>query len=148
MKNRKTHLKIKIKSLAAEQVIIRDEARKCSGMDKWDLNHHRTSHVRPYIRENHLAYGFLKGIPYSRMENRCHEAPDWDEVEKLVRRFGVCCEHPAYLTHPELSSDARRHINRENMDNFEMALETQEACFAAWLSDAKASLVLVEKAAA
>ena len=54
-------LRIKAKHLAEEARIIRREAQKTSGMDKWDLNHHRTATVRNEARATQLAYQFLLG---------------------------------------------------------------------------------------
>ena len=88
MEERTIHLKIKIKSLADEAVSIRKEARKVSGMAKWRLNDHRTSVVRVHARHNLLAYGILRGMPYSAMERKCHEAPDFKKVTKIAKNFG------------------------------------------------------------
>lgn len=92
MNERLIHLRIKIKSLAAEAEIIRREAKKTKGMTKWGLNHHRTSVVRHHSRHNLLAYGFLRGVPYCVMERNCDEAPDFKMVAEIARRFGPVVE--------------------------------------------------------
>lgn len=99
-------LKIKIKSLVAEVDIIRAEEAKqqryaaserCSSEhaeQHWDviysLRAHRKGIVRGETRNSLLAYGFLKGLPYKRMEQTTREdnKPNWDEIEKLALRFG------------------------------------------------------------
>ena len=88
MSERIVHLKIKIKSLADEAKTIRVEANKTSGMAKWRLNDHRTGIVRSHARLNLLAYGILTGMPYERMEKKCYEAPNFNEVSKIALRFG------------------------------------------------------------
>jgi hypothetical protein len=86
---RTIHLRIKVKSLAAEAQIIRQEAKKTRGMIRWDLNHHRKTIVRSHTRTNLLAYGILKGIPYSTMEKKCFERPDFSAVANIAKRFGA-----------------------------------------------------------
>lgn len=38
----------------------------------WGLHHKRTADLRFNLRAMHLAYGFLRGVPYSRIENTTH----------------------------------------------------------------------------
>jgi hypothetical protein len=61
-------LKIKAKHLAAEPAIIRHEERKVSGMERWDLQHHRTGAVRNEARATQLAVAFLKGKDINKIE--------------------------------------------------------------------------------
>lgn len=89
MNERLIHLRIKIKSLAAEAVIIRQEAQKTKGMVKWGLNQHRTDVVRDHSRHNLLAYGHLKGLEYCDMEKKCYDSPDFKRVTELAKRFGA-----------------------------------------------------------
>jgi hypothetical protein len=88
MNERLIHLRIKIKSLAAEAAIIRNESNKTKGMTKWGLNHHRTSVVRYHSRHNLLAYGLLRQVPYQEMEIKCDEAPDFKIISDIATRFG------------------------------------------------------------
>lgn len=98
-------LKVKVKSLAAEARIIRDEERKIKsrlgkGPHKSDahqhkdkdtlasLQNHRRGVVRHEQRHSLLAYGFLRGVAYRRMEPTCRVEPDWGKVLKMVERFG------------------------------------------------------------
>lgn len=92
MNMRLVHLRIKIKSLASEARIIRAEARKLRGEAKKNLNDHRTGSLRRHARENQLAYGCLRGVPYEVMERSCHVRPDFAHVAALAKRFGGCPE--------------------------------------------------------
>ena len=105
MEERTVHLKIKVQSLVDEAKNIRKEANKTSGMAKWGLNHHRTSVVRPNTRANLLAYGILRGTPYSAMEKKCREAPDFAWVSKIAKRFGASDNDIL-----EWIDDARKHL--------------------------------------
>lgn len=108
-------LKIKLKSLAAESKIIRKDELKYlfrAGDLKWfhaqypeqypsyptfrdeflataaDLSHHRRQDVRLAARHSYLAYGFLRGLPYYKIENKRYTEPDWKKVADIVFRFG------------------------------------------------------------
>lgn len=83
----KTHLRVKIRSLAEEARIIRHEERRALKSATWartrqqpaelsaaeaeydSLHHHRTVDVRQEARAALLAYGFLRGRPYREIEN-------------------------------------------------------------------------------
>ena len=77
-----TKLKINIKSLAAEAQINRAEARKHHGWDRYELNEHRTGHLRREARRAHLAYAFLRGKPYRKIEPTSRSFP-WGITEKI-----------------------------------------------------------------
>jgi hypothetical protein len=89
MKECLIHLRIKIKSLAAEATIIRQEAQKTNGMVKYGLNFHRTSVVRYHARMNLLAYGFLRGRAYKDIEEKCDMPPNFKMVEDIAKKFGA-----------------------------------------------------------
>jgi len=106
-------LKVKIKSLASETKIIKQEEQKLlkhlrlqreydpnqpkDFVNLNDIQHliareglyaHRKNVVRPESRHTNLAYGFLQGKKtYKQIENTCRTIPDWDSVEKMVVRF-------------------------------------------------------------
>ena len=99
MNFRTKHLKIKIKTLAAESKIIRHEERKALSNPRQfkdggynplfeGLRDHRLSVVRTYARSNHLAYGFLLGHKYEDIERSCKEEPNFCEVRKIALAFG------------------------------------------------------------
>ncbi len=41
-------------------------------------------------RATHLAHGFMRNVPYTRMEVRCYRRPDWSRVVEIINghRFG------------------------------------------------------------
>lgn len=106
-------LKIKIKSLAVESIIIRKEERKVRGSRNWlkkrddtflantpspeytsawglhyDLHHHRTVHVRHEARAAQIAYGYLRGREFRQIENgNIYNAPDWGRVIILISKY-------------------------------------------------------------
>ena len=83
------YLKIKIKSLAAEAAIIRQEEHRWHGLSqaRYGLHQHRILDVRREARASQLAYGFLRGRDYRVMEAKCHENPDWKRVQWVVEKF-------------------------------------------------------------
>ncbi len=111
MNDRLIHLRIKIKSLAAEAAIIRKEANKTNGMTKWSLNQHRTTIVREHARLNQLAYGLLRRVPYKVMEKKCDKAPDFKKVLELAVRFGE--EDKKYLALWE--EEAKTHLKEQKI---------------------------------
>lgn len=84
------HLRVRIKELATEAKHIRHEERQCSGMERWHLQHHRKTTVRPAARRYLLAYGYMRGKAYRSMEPVVREGnePSWKAVEKIVTKFG------------------------------------------------------------
>lgn len=112
-----THLKIKLKSLSQESRDIRHEEKKLKiiyleeptgyyyapfnkpvvfpgkewGLDnlytRRELHNHRINVVRKAARHNYLAYGFLRGLKYSEIEQASYTRPDYEEILKLVLRF-------------------------------------------------------------
>lgn len=86
----KVYLKIKIMSLAAEARIIRRETRRWPGdsPQRFGLYFHRITDVRSEARSACLAYGFLRGRDYSRMEQPGSSRPDWKRVEEIVKKYG------------------------------------------------------------
>jgi len=124
--SRATHLKIKLKTLAAEARIIRKEeskaleaGRKGRSLDRddyerhyrafWSLRHHRTGIVRSVARTNGLAYGFLRGHTYAQMEAKCRSdnQPNFDEIEKIVKRFGTSDDLARW---PQWLEEAKAHL--------------------------------------
>lgn len=89
----KHFLKIKVTSLGAEQKLIRAEERffkKCglgAHYVREGLYRHRMD-LRKEVRSAQLAYGFLKGIPYRKMEAKAYTEPNWQRVRKLAEKYG------------------------------------------------------------
>jgi len=72
---RLSHLRVKIKSLAAEANIIRNEEKRYSDYqgdvytgERQSLQEHRKGIVRQTMRESLLAYGFLRGLSLREIE--------------------------------------------------------------------------------
>lgn len=88
MFSRQLHLKVKIKSLAAEAKIIRQEEKRCYDKKcRESLYLHRIGIVRDEARLSQLAYGFLRGKPRSIIE----QSNKWINKAKLldmISRFG------------------------------------------------------------
>jgi hypothetical protein len=105
------HLRVKIKSLAAEARIIRHEERKALAYppkDKYGTgyNHdyealrvHRRGVVGVEARHSLLAYACLRGVPYKVVEPKVRidcvigqyldgNLPDWTKVKEIAIRFG------------------------------------------------------------
>ena len=51
------------------------------------LRDHRRNEVRSHARSSYLAYGFLRGVDYNRIETNARFAPDWPEVKRLIEKF-------------------------------------------------------------
>lgn len=88
MKQGTTYLRVKLKNLADEARTIRHEERKVRGADKQALQEHRKGIVRRAARSTALAYGFLRGTPYERIEPVVHTRPDFREVHRMVKKYG------------------------------------------------------------
>lgn len=101
--DRREMLKIKLKSLAAEARIIRQQERAALRNENWmrkegdpaqypilseELHAHRTKVVRKVARDTHIAYGLIRGKAWEQMEPNSKSQPDWDAVEKMVKKYG------------------------------------------------------------
>ena len=91
-------LKIKIKSLAEEARIIRaaEDKLKGHGVDNfqwpaegWKLHSHRKNVVRPEARATQLAYAYVRGVPYRKVEPNPLTEPSWRRVQKMVETYGA-----------------------------------------------------------
>lgn len=97
-------LKIKIRSLAAEQTMIhrreiklkkrarRQRVHPSTRLDAtvasfWSLRGHRVE-LRDESRAALLAYAFLRGIPYAKLELVSRTDPPLRRVERIARKFG------------------------------------------------------------
>lgn len=84
-------LRVKIKSLAVEATIIRKEERRAKLRGDrdtfWSLRAHRTYDVRRESRASLLAYGYLRGIEYRKIERNCHDLASRDDIVRIIRKF-------------------------------------------------------------
>jgi len=92
VKDKHIQLKVKVKYLAAEARIIRKEERKAADQGRSRLNSslsdHRRGVVRNEARHSLLAYGFMRGKPYEKLETNPHTQPNWEKVINMAKRFG------------------------------------------------------------
>ena len=88
--DRQTHLRVKIKSLAAEAGIIRTEEQRHPGCSstRSSLREHRVGTVRKEQRSSLLAYAFLRGRQYLEVETWSKTPPCLKRVAKLAWSFG------------------------------------------------------------
>jgi len=94
MKNYKLKfLKVKIKSLAAEQGIIRLEKRRAIAAKQSDLVNelqlHRVHAVRPEARCSLMAYGLLRGQSKEQIEPRAKSEPNMKRVKEMIKKYGT-----------------------------------------------------------
>lgn len=83
------HLKVKIKSLAAEARIIRAmEGKTSDNYCRNSLRLHRIEDVREEARHSQLAYAYLRKRPYSKAEKKGSRQVNQVKLAKLIDRFG------------------------------------------------------------
>lgn len=101
-------LKIKFASLAAEIRIIKAEEARLERLitqcptknaeqqgwkaqhirDLWEIRNHRYQDVRTDARDTLLAYSFLRGRMYKRIEPLRYSDPDWTNIERMILKYG------------------------------------------------------------
>ncbi len=98
-------MRVRIKELAQEARFIRHEEEKIKGRQKigndlksdqfWKLRNHRKVDVRPAARAAQLAYGFLRDVPYRKIEPTSkepqgyYEEKDRENLKKEVKRLAT-----------------------------------------------------------
>lgn len=108
----RSHLKVKVFALSAEMTFIRKQEEKWKLRAKyarqkqneqsaayaeknfWSQRSHRDD-LKREARVAHLAYGYMRGVPYAKMENICYGPlkgfggyePWWSKIEAMVERF-------------------------------------------------------------
>lgn len=101
-------MRVRIKELAQEAKFIRFEEEKirkkklptvkCGEIwEFWRLRDHRTKDVRNAARAAQLAYGFLRGVPYRKIEpytkplggSYSYEQTKWKNIQKEVKRLAT-----------------------------------------------------------
>ena len=75
-------------ALVREQGIVSSPTRTNEARRMFhELQNHRKLDVRREARATHLARAALKGTPYRRVEEKCHEEPPYQRVHQLLRRY-------------------------------------------------------------
>lgn len=92
-------MRVRIKELAQEARFIRHEEEKIKGRQKigndlksdqfWKLRNHRKVDVRPAARAALLAYGFLRNIPYRKIEAKTELGYIDFQIIKEVKRLAT-----------------------------------------------------------
>ena len=87
----RTYLRVKVKSLAAEAKVIRQEEKsRCNSSSiRNGLYRHRIDIVRHEARHTLLAYCFLRGTEYIKIEAMAKDKPNWAKVRKMVEKYGA-----------------------------------------------------------
>lgn len=86
--DKRKFLKVKIKSLAAEAKIIRQEEFRSNLKTRDALYWHRIFVVRKEARATNIAYGILRGKSYNQIEQKAHSEPDWKRVKEMLKKYG------------------------------------------------------------
>lgn len=126
--DRREMLRVKLKSLAAESKIIRQETERLQGCKNREVKYtdhrgiervrrvayggrwgslqqelliHRRSIVRSEARCTLLAYGFIRGRTLEQMEGKSTCPPNWDKVRAMLKKYG-----PVGMLEPEQMKQA------------------------------------------
>lgn len=93
--DKRVYLKVKIKSLANEARIIRQEERKCKDTDlRNGLTNHRKNEVRREARSTLIAYGFMNGKKFYEIERMTVPSRNilriiaLDKAKSMIKRYG------------------------------------------------------------
>lgn len=78
---------VEIKRL--EKKLARSRARLANPKVMAVRNGFRTHRLelRGYARSAHLAYGFLREVPYSVMEQNARHSPNWSDIARMIEKF-------------------------------------------------------------
>lgn len=123
MNSRIRHLKVKVKSLAAEARIIRQEERRSKGPLRESLAEHRRGVVRNEARHSQIAYALLRGKPYDEIEGTNSKPFDIKKVLDMAARFGAC------------------RSSEESYKEWQERLRHFQACCQTWIESAAISRV-------
>lgn len=88
--DRRELLRIKLKSLAAEARIIRQEERRTWGLLRQEMEFHRRQFLRKIARETHIAYALIRGVPLDKVEaGRTNlDGLDAKAINAMVAKYG------------------------------------------------------------
>ena len=135
------YVKVKILSLAAEAKIIRKQEAKARKYGQRSLRiglaDHRRGVVRHEARHAQLAYGFLRGLPYKKMEAKCHPGcePNFKKVRESIERH-ICVRRKLGLEEPD--EYGYRAIKWEPRKEWDRRKAQILSDFDKWVKEAKA----------
>ena len=80
-------LKVKLKLVDTESKYFRYAERKYKTNEKLREHFHqcRVQSTRSKARHLHLAYGYLRGLPYEKLEHRPRTMPNIDVLSEIIR---------------------------------------------------------------
>jgi hypothetical protein len=82
------HLRVNVKSLAAEARFIRQEIKRARSREaKESLTAHRTGRLKPESRLAQLALAYVRSTPYKRAEAATKNPVEASVLTKKIRRF-------------------------------------------------------------
>ena len=84
----KSKFRVKIKSLAVEIKIIRDELKKANWAERPSLQKHLDTIVKTEIRNTLVAYGFCKKLKYRNIEQSCRAPINAKKVQRIIKSLG------------------------------------------------------------
>jgi hypothetical protein len=134
------YIKVKILSLAAEAKIIRKQEQKARSHGNRSLRiglaDHRRGIVRHEARHAQLAYGFLRGMAYKKMEAKCHPGcgPDFGKVKNSIERY-ICVRREIGEKQDEYGYTVKVY---EPLEEFNARKAQIHADFDKWVAEAKA----------
>ena len=134
------YIKVKILSLAAEAKIIRKQEQKARAHGNRSLRiglaDHRRGIVRHEARHAQLAYGFLRGMPYKKMEAKCHGGcgPDFNKVKSSIDRY-ICVRRAIGMEQDKYGYTVTKY---EPMEEYSARVGQIHEDFKKWVAEARA----------
>lgn len=92
MYDKRLQLKLKIKNLETEARYIKKEIdkNKGCGYHLWGPLS-RLCRIKTELRSNLIAYGFIRGVPYDKIENCPRTDPYWGDIYRTALEYGHKC---------------------------------------------------------
>jgi len=78
-------IQLEIKCLSYRCSLLRDLSKR-EGLRQ--SNYQRELCIlKEELRNHYLAYGFMRGMPYSVLESNCKQFPEWEAVKQVVCKY-------------------------------------------------------------
>ena len=95
-----------------------EEASNDAFLRYWNLHHHRVTVLRKTARINHLAYNFLRGVPFKNVEAGAFSFPDLAAIEKVAARFSEVGDNEFKSAWNHWATEAKEHYeSKGNLNN-------------------------------